>query len=47
MEGRPFQPEGKVPAKTFWQKALIIVNTFLALSNKVGARETLGNSDGT
>jgi len=48
MVRRTFQPEGKVCAKTFWQKELIIVNTFLAaLSNKVGARDTIENSDGT
>lgn len=47
MEGRTFQPKRKLCAKTFWQKELIIVNSFLiALTNKVGARDTLENSDG-
>lgn len=47
-EGGTFQPEGKIHAKTSWQKELIIVSTFfVAIPSKMRARDILRYSDGT
>lgn len=47
-EGRTFQPERKVNAKTFSHHGLIIINmVFVVISNKMGTKDTLGDSEGT
>lgn len=45
-EGRTFQPERKVHAKIFWHPGLIIINMFfVVISNKMGTKDTRGDSE--